>query len=128
MLRNKIILSIVLLILQLSLFAEEAITYEVITKSDVYSYPSIYCYNKAKNIGDKIIVNYPPTINFLSFPDNDIQIQCLFYDENNQRYAIPLRNIKILDSEELPHKNINYDSTGLIRKVIPAYYLDVLAS
>ena len=129
MLRNKIILSIIVfLILHFSLFAEEAITYEVITKSDVYSYPSIYCYNKAKNIGDKIIVNYPPTINFLSFPDNDIQIQCLFYDENNQSYAIPLRNIKILDSEELPHKNINYDSTGLIRKVIPAYYLDVLAS
>ena len=39
MLKNKNLLSILLLILQTSLFAEETITYKVATKSDVYSYP-----------------------------------------------------------------------------------------
>ena len=78
MLKNKNLLSILLLILQTSLFAEETITYKVATKSDVYSYPEKVCYKNAKSIGNAIITNYPPTINFLSTLDSDIQAQCLF--------------------------------------------------
>ena len=128
MLKNKNLLSILFLILQFSLFAEETITYKVATKSDVYSYPEKECYKNAKSIGNAIITNYPPTINFLSTLDSDIQAQCLFYVENNQKYAISTRNIRIMNSDSLPQEKFNYDSTGLTQMVIPAYYLEVLAN
>lgn len=124
----KKILPFIFLILAGASFAEETISYEVIKDSDVYSYPEKKCLKNAKKIGNTIISDYPPTINFLSLPDTDTQIQCLFYRENNQKYGIPATNIKILHSDSLPQEKLNYDLTELTKMLIPAYYLEVLAS
>lgn len=126
--KNKRLLLILLFFSQISIFAEETITYKVATKSDVYSFPEKKLHKGGKKSGSTIIANYPPTINFLSLPDNNIQIQCLFYLENDQNYAISTRDIRIFNSDSLPREKFNYDSTGLTQMVIPAYYVEVLAN
>ncbi len=128
MLINKKKLSLLYIFLCFSLFADETITYEVIKKSDIYSYPEKECLKNTKNVGNMIITNYPPTINYLSFPNIDNQLLCLFYKENNHRYGIQTTNIKILNSDSFPNKYFNYDSNGITKMLIPTYYLNVLAN
>lgn len=128
MLIDKKKISLLYILLCFSVFAEETITYEVIRKSDVYSYPEKECLKNAKTVGDMIITEYPPTINFLSFLDTDNQLLCLFFKEDNHRYGIKSTDIKILNSDSLPKKCFNYNSNGISQMLIPAFYLKVLAN